>query len=630
MDRQTWTISLLLVLTATTAGRLSTRDSVVFFHHSSVSLSSASWTLSYFIDFNELTDTLQNYDTLLQTVKDITDKTIVQQSKIELYKNFNLPIRQLTLQVNHLNQTKNKFEKHLQSFQALHKISRKKRSLIPFIGDLANSLFGISTDSELENIKRSAQALRNNQKEITHVVNSSLTLIKHNSQNIVTNRKHLIQLKTTIKSLITQINNFNNRSSFVVQTLAVKIKIYLELTQAIQHSRQVLHDISLIFHRLTLTIDMLTSQTFSPSVVRPDKLRNILKEIRKHLPKTLKLPVNPDKNIWPFYKMMTVDAHIHNVTIFLILKIPLINFAEEFDIIKVFNMPIPNPIFNNILKNKQLNSLTARYQIETDYIIINKARDHYIIPSTNEIHSCLSSPSKFCPIKSPLYPTHTPRFCVVALFTNTQVESICKVKVYSNIKLPIANHITKGIWILATDEKLKFHINCEKENKIKTITASPPLEIIKINESCSAYSHLIKLPRFYEYSSKIAETISVPSLNLTIPKIWQPKLEIPSPIEISKLSVSDLSEINDIDINELRQSLSSLDNQEYDPKTTTIISCVILTSILCVTIISYLLFKHVKKNEAPNNVTEKADIEDKQKEPEHEPEKIKPKSFFLK
>ena len=149
------------------------------------------------------------------------------------------------------------------------------------------------------------------------------------SQNIVTNRKHLIQLKTTIKSLITQINNFNNRSSFVVQTLAVKIKIYLELTQAIQHSRQVLHDISLIFHRLTLTIDMLTSQTFSPSVVRPDKLRNILKEIRKHLPKTLKLPVNPDKNIWPFYKMMTVDAHIHNVTIFLILKIPLINFAED-------------------------------------------------------------------------------------------------------------------------------------------------------------------------------------------------------------------------------------------------------------------------------------------------------------
>ena len=598
------TILVLLLLTMTpTDGRLLMRDSTIFYKHSTVSLSRASWTLSYIIDFTDMDNTLSDYNNFLQTVRDVTDKTISRHSKIDTHDSFNLPIRSLVKQLDHLNHTKSIFENRFQSFKTLYQSHRSKRSLIPLIGDLANTLFGVATDSELDNIKNSVKILHNNQNEITHVVNSSLTLIKHNSQNVKTNRANLILLNKTIKTLIIEINAFNNKSSQAVQNLAANIKVYLELTQAIQHSRQLLQDIIRIFHRLTVTIDMLTSQTFSPSVVTPNKLRNILKDIRKHLPNTLRLPVNPDINIWTFYKLMKVDAHIEHDMIYMILKIPLINFAEDFDIIKIFNLPISNPVFSNISSNKQLNSLTARYHIESDYLIINKKRDHYIIPSNEEIKICLSSPSHFCPVESPLYPTHVPRFCAVALFTNTNVDSMCRVKVYSNVKLPIANHITSGIWVLSTNIKITFNVNCEKNVNVRTITASPPLEIIRLNETCSAYSNLIDLPRFYEFRSVVTEGIAVPSFNSTTLNIWQPTNKKFSPIELSNLPTNDLEDFEDIDIDNLVDTLSSMETDTLTESSTHFIFlyCIVILIIVSIIILNYKLVKKCVLNKSTSD-----------------------------
>ena len=300
---------------------------------------------------------------------------------------------------------------------------------------------------------------------------------------------------------------------------------------------------------------------------------------------------------------MKVDAHIEHDMVYMILKIPLINFAEDFDIIKIFNLPISNPVFSNISSNKQLNSLTARYHIESDYLIINKKRDHYIIPSNEEIKICLSSPSHFCPVESPLYPTHVPRFCAVALFTNTNVDSMCRVKVYSNVKLPIANHITSGIWVLSTKIKITFNVNCEKNVNVRTITASPPLEIIRLNETCSAYSNLIDLPRFYEFRSVVTEGIAVPSFNSTTLNIWQPTNKKFSPIELSNLPTNDLEDFEDIDIDNLVDTLSSMETDTLTESSTHFIFlyCIVILIIVSIIILNYKLVKKCVLNKSTSD-----------------------------
>ena len=61
---------------------------------------------------------------------------------------------------------------------------RNKRSLLPWGGDLLNSLFGTATESDLDGIRNQLTSLSANQNDLVHVVENSLTMV--NKTNTVT------------------------------------------------------------------------------------------------------------------------------------------------------------------------------------------------------------------------------------------------------------------------------------------------------------------------------------------------------------------------------------------------------------------------------------------------------------
>ena len=87
---------------------------------------------------------------------------------------------------------------------------------------------------------------------------------------------------------------------------------------------------------------MLSVGNFPPSAIPPKQLQNLLNTIKGKLPLNLELPVQSDKDIWQYYKYVKTNVHFENNKIFIFLKIPLINLAEQYDLIQAFNLPVIN------------------------------------------------------------------------------------------------------------------------------------------------------------------------------------------------------------------------------------------------------------------------------------------------
>ena len=78
---------------------------------------------------------------------------------------------------------------------------RKRRSLLPFIGDITSFLFGTVTGSDLNSVKRNLKLLSNNQQKLTHVMSESLTMLNVSRNEIGENRNKLNEVITAIRQL---------------------------------------------------------------------------------------------------------------------------------------------------------------------------------------------------------------------------------------------------------------------------------------------------------------------------------------------------------------------------------------------------------------------------------------------
>ena len=69
--------------------------------------------------------------------------------------------------------------------------------------------------------------------------------------------------------------------------------------------KDILHKTQLDMEQLQSQLNMLSLGNLSPITGTPDECRHVLEEIQSHLPFYLKLPSNPDTNLWDFYNILT-------------------------------------------------------------------------------------------------------------------------------------------------------------------------------------------------------------------------------------------------------------------------------------------------------------------------------------
>lgn len=241
----------------------------------------------------------------------------------------------------------------------------------------------------------------------------------------------------------------------------------------------------------------------------PQDIKSLLLSVKTKLPRTLRLPGNPDEDLWSFYKFLTCTSTTEDNKLLIILSIPLLDAQDTYSIYKVHNLPaLMTNQSNSIIDNGC--SMVAQYDLEANSIAVNTDRTRYMLLSSNELRSCSNPLMGFCFAKSPVYKTSVSKLCIIALFLQEEqkVKKYCKVIVKLKPTLSRAKYINYGHWVVSTNEKLHFVKLCgEGSNKIATdIIIRPPIQIITLEQSCSAVTSAMTLPPHYHQESKYNST----------------------------------------------------------------------------------------------------------------------------
>ena len=81
-------------------------------------------------------------------------------------------------------------------------------------------------------------------------------------------------------------------------------------------------------------------------------------------------------------------TYLEHAQIRIVLSIPLINTGDKYEVFKVHNIPFP---FHNTSAQ-----YLAKYDLETEFLMVSESRQSYAILSENDFHMCNSVNLQFC------------------------------------------------------------------------------------------------------------------------------------------------------------------------------------------------------------------------------------------
>ena len=137
------------------------------------------------------------------------------------------------------------------------------------------------------------------------------------------------------------------------------VHTYLQFQMIIYEIRLSTQDATFYLESLKSENNMLPMHHLSTSTISPKDLKKLLIEVESKLLNNFELPRNPRKDIWYFYKTLRCITYLQNNEIRIVLKIPLISTREEYEVYRIYNLPIP------LLSGNQTDIL-VKYTVETE------------------------------------------------------------------------------------------------------------------------------------------------------------------------------------------------------------------------------------------------------------------------
>jgi hypothetical protein len=243
-------------------------------------------------------------------------------------------------------------------------------------GKALGYLFGLLSDSDVESIRNNINILAKNQRQLTHVVNESLSVIRLSHEQIIENRK-------SINSVIESLYEFDNLTRAVAQEVKnthTSLQLYIKFDRVLSEAHELVGKVREYLQNLKLQLNMLALCHLSSSVISQGEFRNELTGIESALTRQFRLPADPSQNLWAFYKTLACTTVLHDDTI----SVPLLDVQAEFELYKIDNLAV---FLTNETAEENVNMM-AQYQLETNELAINKNRTHFILLSSEEAHRC--------------------------------------------------------------------------------------------------------------------------------------------------------------------------------------------------------------------------------------------------
>ena len=578
-----------------------TSENVVFQKTNEVFINDAKWSVTFVYDLrpfqkliNQIKNDLLHTDEIVKTITNFYESSNMT-GYVETFKSLHIEVDLLT-------DTYNSVYDNFAEYQSLSVNGhRSQRSLIPIIGQLMSTLFGTVSENDLENINRNIKALAGNQKQIIHDLDVSLSVLNLTRMQVSENRRSIMDLIIVVQKLDRKIFDLQQVFSAKFVRLEQFVHTYLQFQMILDEIKQTTQDAVFYLESLKSELNMLSMQHLSTNTISPKDLKELLIEVESKLPNNFELPRNPRKDIWYFYKTLTSITYLEDNEIRIVLKIPLINTKEEYEVYRIYNLPLP-------MATKQTN-IMLKYTLETDMLMVSKDRSKFSLLTESAFHMCNSFHYRFCNPETAFYQANINRFCVVALFMQNQrdIKTFCKQMVILDQKLPLTSYLSYGLWIVVTNVPLTFTINCQShKQKTYDIKIESPFGIIKLNNTCKASNKYLQLPEYFGKHSYFERSDPLQALlklhNITNFSIWNDSKTNFVKLKSLKLP-SHLLDLKEIPMqNFLRETgiYKSVNVDNVKSSTNwTVVAIISIASVLCIIIIVWFMlckFKCIQMN----------------------------------
>ena len=573
-----------------------TSENVVFQKTNEVFINDAKWSVTFVHDLrpfqkliNQIKNDLVHTDEKVKTITNFYESSNMT-GYVETFKSLHIEVDLLT-------DTYNSVYDNFAEYQSLSVNGhRSQRSLIPIIGQLMSTLFGTVSENDLENINRNIKALAGNQKQIIHDLDVSLSVLNLTRMQVSENRRSIMDLIIVVQKLDRKIFDLQQVFSAKFVRLEQFVHTYLQFQMILDEIKQTTQDAVFYLESLKSELNMLSMQHLSTNTISPKDLKELLIEVESKLPNNFELPRNPRKDIWYFYKTLTSITYLEDKEIRIVLKIPLINTKEEYEVYRIYNLPLP-------MATKQTN-IMLKYTFETDMLMVSKDRSKFSLLTESAFHMCNSFHYRFCNPETVFYQANINRFCVVALFMQNQrdIKTFCKQTVILDQKLPLTSYLSYGLWIVVTNVPLTFTINCQSHKpKTYDIKIESPFGIIKLNNTCKASNKYLQLPEYFGKHSYFERSDPLQALlklhNITNFSIWNDSKTDFVKLKSLKLP-SHLLDLKEIPMqNFLRETgiYKSVNVDNVKSSTNwTVVAIISIASVLCIIIIVWFMLRKFK------------------------------------
>ena len=149
------------------------------------------------------------------------------------------------------------------------------------------------------------------------------------------------------------------------------------------------------------------TEKLTQSITDPVHLRQELLQINKQLPTRLSLSEDPHRNIWYYYRFLTVSPVTCSKKLVLMIRIPLIDLDSGMNLYKIYNF---------LIYNHYIGKLAKTYQLEGTNLAITKDNKYTTILSHTELIRCTLADRHFCDLNTSLYYIDTNDWCVTTMF----------------------------------------------------------------------------------------------------------------------------------------------------------------------------------------------------------------------
>lgn len=538
-------------------------ENVVFEKTQEVSVVRSKWMFSFFTDLKTYQGYLRKLEINLQRAHTVVDEVIDAYQKLRHPHYSSLYERQKT-ELNSLNSmykmTRDEFRDIL-IIQNQNKVNRLKRAVLPFLGKALSFLTGTLTKKDLKKVYGHINTLSENQEQIMHVLNDTLSIVNVTNVEVRRNRHAIQSMAEMIGKVDSRLVNFTGQLQNWLNHLNSFLLTYLQMDMMITELRESIEKAMFYMDDVKMELDQLALGHLAPTVIHPGELKRILIDIQSKIPSHLTLPA-PVENIWYYYRTLTCVTLVNDRRFITMVNLPLLELSSTFEIYQVHNIPLPYPG----------TKMTATYMLESTNIAVNVKQTQYILLTATDLASCNNPSTKFCTLRSPLFDFGESRLCVIALFRQDEpaVSKDCQTVVKLDTTLPQAVYIPDGNWVVVNANPLLFTIICLGEQTYQVQTR-PPVFGLQVAPACEAFADGITLPPFYHRESYYGRArqrnglLTLQNKTTTL-DIWRPMKDFNFTDVTELQDLPDLDEVDDIPIDALKDKLNKLKVPDYSMK----------------------------------------------------------------